>query len=247
VNSQNEDWSNHFADIPYVSDEDLLELDLLENLAEHIEGIKEYFYGNLFWSDPTDPQRDTACRAAARHMQYHSAMHIVEIKKIQKPRSKSYLKNLLRDVLESIPDVAETSEAFKNIKYEKSMAYFHAQQLLLGPNLIQSISLTRYEKWLGGLLTEDPNLYFQILNWHQQEELIRIQQDQLNANRQQNQLLRRANQIAIGQLNANQRLNQITKDQIVSSRLQAEKSAREAHDDSLRVQNNLSQIKREIE
>lgn len=247
MNSQNEDWLNQFPGIPYVPDEDLSELNLLENMAEHIAGINEYFYSNPFWSDPTDPQRDTACRAAARHMQYHGAMHNLEMKTMQKPRKKSYLKTLLRYVLESVPEIGQASEAFKNLEYVKSTAYFHAQQSWLGPNLIQSISLTRYEKWLGGLLTDDTNLYFQIQNWHQQQELIRIQQEQLNANQQQNQLLQRANQIAINQLNANRQQNQITKEQIDSSRRQAERSARESHEDSIRVQNNLNQIKRELE
>jgi len=93
--------------------------------------------------------------------------------------------------------------------------------------------LHRYEKWLRSLLVEDRDLFFHIENWHQQQEIIRLQQDQLSANQLQARLMQRANQIA--------------KEQLDSSRRQADIANQESHNEAIRIENAINKIRRELE
>ena len=232
MNNQSEDWLNNYSGIPYVSDETLREMNLLENLDVEIAGMKRYFYQNPFWSDSTDPHRDTACRAAARHVSFHGAMYNLEVQSAGNSKEASVVKSFGKMMWAAHP-FGQLSNAIKAVRYEKSEANFHAQQSWIGPNLIQTISLQRYEKWLRSLLAEDRDLYFHIQNWHQQQEIIRLQQDQLSADQLQAQLMQRANQIA--------------KEQLDSSRRQAEIANQESRNEAIRIENALNKIRRELE
>jgi hypothetical protein len=231
MSSQNEDWLNKYSGIPYISDEMLIEMNLFDDLDKQISGMTAYFYQNPFWSDSTDPLRDTACRAAARHMTYHSAMYNKEVIANVSVRPPSFAKSFGKLVW-SQTTIGSIQNAVRNIKYEKSSAKFHSQQSWIGPNLVQAVSLKRYEKWLGKLYEEDASLYISIQNWHQQEELIHLQQTQVNLDQRQIELMKKANQIA--------------KQQLESTRNQTE-TLRKSREDSLKVQNSLNQIKRELE
>jgi len=232
MNNQSEDWLNNYSEIPYVSDETLREMKLLENLDVEIAGMKSYFYQNPFWSDSTDPLRDTACRAAARHVSFHSAMYNLEIQSAGNSKEASVVKSIGKMMWAAHP-FGQLSNALKAEQYEKSKAYFHAQQQWVGPNLIQTISLQRYEKWLRSLLVDDRDLYFHIQNWHQQQEMIRLQQDQLSANQLQLQLMQRANQIA--------------KEQLDSSLRQANVANQQSRNEATRIENAINKIRRDLE
>ena len=246
MSSQNEDWLNNYSGIPYISDEMLIEMNLLANLDTQISGMTTYFYQNPFWSDSTDPHRDTACRAAARHLAFHGAMYNLETQSASKPKGISVVKSFGKMMWAAHP-FGQLSNAMKAVRYEKSEANFHAQQSWLGPNLIQSISLHRYEKWLSTLFSEDRDLFFQVQNWHQQQEIIRLQQDQLNASQRQLQLTQRANQIAKEQLDSSHRQAEASSRQLSSIQRQTDAADRESHNDLMRIENAINKIRRDLD
>ena len=231
MSSQNEDWLNTYSGIPFVSDEELRDMNLLENLDVEISGMTRYFYQNPFWSDPTDPLRDTACRAAARHSSYHSAMFHLENRTSEKHKEGAPFRSFVKLVF-SVSETGKFVNDLKAINYARSAAHHHSQQSWVGPSLVQEISLKRYEKWLSLQLVNDRDLFFHIQNWHQQEELIRLSHDQLSLNQYQLQMLQRANQIAKAQLESTNSLVDL--------------SAKQSREDLAKINRSLTEIKKEL-
>lgn len=189
-----------------ISDDRLGELGLLDELGSFLVQLGERcFVSNPFWTDPTDPASDPGCQLVARHVLFHSTMRAIERKKEDTITAKGLVQNLAGKRMMKLLGQAAVAQfmgqgperavqSFSDSIYEVSNA--HNEQAQRGLAYVCNLSEQRYQEWLNSLRDSDRLYYAQIMNWHQQQELINVAYQQIALSERQLQALYAANRIA---------------------------------------------------